>query len=99
MGDDYFLCPNCNKKKIDLIVYESNGAFKRIYHSWNRGWHKKSWHFGYYGDRDKIINDPLGLPMIVGKEMEYDIFESYYGYQYQCEKCGFTTNDFRYFTK
>jgi hypothetical protein len=74
------------------------GLLKQIYHSWNRGL-KKGWHFGYYGNRDKIINDAFGLPMIVGKEMDYDYFDSYYGYKYQCGKCRFETNDFRYFTK
>ena len=98
MGDDHFLCPNCSKK-VDLHVYEPNGSFKQIYHSWNRGWHKKNWYFGYYGNRDKIIKDAFGLPMIVGKEMDYDTFESDYGYIYRCGKCGFETNDFRYFTK
>ena len=102
MGDDHFLCPNCDKE-VSIIVQSIYGdSYKnQWYHYWEKSWRRNdSWRFGTFSDRDKIINAPDGLPMIVGKELDWTTFtiEDIGGYKFRCSKCDFTTNDFRKFT-
>jgi hypothetical protein len=97
MGNNSFKCPNCGKK-VDIASLDNRGNFQRYYVSWAKGWHKNTYNFYYYSDRDKIIKDPLGFPMITGKELDYNVFEpSSFSCLLECQKCHFRTADFRYF--